>query len=168
MKPAIVTALVLFTLVLNGCATMFSKTDYPVSIRSEPTKMDVIVTRSDGNTVHKSTTPTTITLTARKAYFKGENYTIKLMRDDKVVGTTSLNARVDGWYFANLALGGLIGMLIVDPITGAMWSLDTDIVVADDTALAESSEEEPILKIMSLDEVPLNERDSLVRINSGE
>jgi hypothetical protein len=37
--------------------------------------------------------------------------------------TTWINARIDGWYFANLFLGGWIGMLLVDPLTGAMWKI---------------------------------------------
>jgi hypothetical protein len=31
---------------------------------------------------------------------------------------------VDGWYFGNLLFGGLIGLLIVDPATGAMYKLE--------------------------------------------
>jgi len=30
---------------------------------------------------------------------------------------------VDGWYFGNVLFGGLIGILIVDPATGAMYTL---------------------------------------------
>ena len=33
-------------------------------------------------------------------------------------------ASVSGWYFGNLVFGGLIGMLIVDPLTGAMYNLE--------------------------------------------
>jgi hypothetical protein len=31
---------------------------------------------------------------------------------------------MDGWYIGNILFGGLIGILIVDPLTGAMWKLD--------------------------------------------
>lgn len=30
---------------------------------------------------------------------------------------------MDGWYVGNIIFGGLIGLLLVDPITGAMWKL---------------------------------------------
>ena len=30
---------------------------------------------------------------------------------------------MDGWYIGNILFGGLIGMLIVDPATGAMYNL---------------------------------------------
>lgn len=33
------------------------------------------------------------------------------------------DSSLSGWYFGNMILGGLIGMLIVDPLTGAMYNL---------------------------------------------
>lgn len=30
---------------------------------------------------------------------------------------------MNGWYIGNLLFGGIIGLLIVDPATGAMWTL---------------------------------------------
>lgn len=35
---------------------------------------------------------------------------------------------LDGWYFGNILLGGFLGMVIIDPATGAMWELDTEYV----------------------------------------
>jgi hypothetical protein len=35
----------------------------------------------------------------------------------------NLHSSVSGWYFGNVVFGGLIGMLIVDPLTGAMYNL---------------------------------------------
>ena len=34
------------------------------------------------------------------------------------------DAYLNGWYIGNVVFGGLIGLLIVDPETGAMWRLD--------------------------------------------
>jgi hypothetical protein len=38
----------------------------------------------------------------------------------------SVDCNVNGWYIDNNLFGGLIGMLIVDPITGAMYKLSPD------------------------------------------
>ena len=50
-----------------------------------------------------------------------------------------ISARIGGWYaFGNLLFGGLIGYLIVDPITGAMWTLtptEINAVLGSQTAL---------------------------------
>lgn len=151
------------TLILSGCATIFSEVDYPVTIRSQPSQMVVIVERSNGHVTHKVTTPITITLSAKKDFFKGEDYTIKLMRDNKVVGQTSLYSGVDGWYFANLVHGGLLGMLIIDPLTGAMWELPENVLVTENLNI--STQDDPTLRITTFDEVPEEDRDLLVRID---
>ena len=44
----------------------------------------------------------------------------KIGFEDKVI---SIESSMDGWYIANILFGGLIGMLAVDPATGAMWKL---------------------------------------------
>jgi hypothetical protein len=41
--------------------------------------------------------------------------------------TLGLEPTIDGWYFGNILFGGLIGMLIVDPLTGAMYCLPTEV-----------------------------------------
>ncbi len=37
-----------------------------------------------------------------------------------------LEAGVNGWYFGNIIFGVLLGILIVDPATGAMWKIHQD------------------------------------------
>lgn len=43
--------------------------------------------------------------------------------DEKIVPITF---KIDGWYFGNILIGGVLGMLIVDPATGAMWKIETE------------------------------------------
>ncbi|AXO88710.1 hypothetical protein DZC75_12155 [Pseudomonas parafulva] len=40
-----------------------------------------------------------------------------------------LDSTISGWYWGNILLGGVIGMLIVDPLTGAMYKLPQDVTV---------------------------------------
>ena len=37
-----------------------------------------------------------------------------------------IHSTINGWYFGNLLLGGVIGMVVVDPLTGAMYTLSPD------------------------------------------
>lgn len=30
---------------------------------------------------------------------------------------------ISGWYFANIVLGGALAMVVIDPLTGAMYNL---------------------------------------------
>lgn len=62
-----------------------------------------------------------------------------------------VNYKLNGWYFGNLLLGGVIGMLIVDPATGSMWKLDTPPLSV--TLLKPTAMIEPALKILAIDEV---------------
>lgn len=159
--------LVLSFVVLSGCASLFSKSDYPVSIRSEPSQMTVAIRRSDGEIVHSATTPTTVTLSAKKGYFQGESYMIELMRDGVVVGRTKLNSRIDGWYFVNLVqvtpTRALLGLLIIDPLTGNMWSLKKEAVVTEQSPVG-VEEDEPTLRIATLQSLPEKDRSHLVKI----
>jgi hypothetical protein len=39
----------------------------------------------------------------------------------------TVDTRLNGWYIGgNLVFGGLVGWLIVDPLTGAMWTIDNN------------------------------------------
>lgn len=44
-------------------------------------------------------------------------------------GITKIQAEIDPWYFGNFLFGGIVGLLIVDPATGAMWELPDRVFV---------------------------------------
>ncbi|WP_174263189.1 CsgG/HfaB family protein [Citrifermentans bemidjiense] len=61
---------------------------------------------------------------------------------------------MNGWYWGNIVFGGVIGLLIVDPATGAMWKMDDTLmvplsptVVAKAPAPAAAGAKEPEVKI---------------------
>ena len=147
--------------VCTGCATMFSDVNYPVMIESNPSSMLIHVLDDEGKLIHQGTTPTSVTLSSSQGYMKGASYTINLMRDGKVIGTNSMRSEIDGWYWANLVLGGLLGMLVVDPLTGKMWSLDTEVFVSETYASISPNE----LHILDVNEIPENQREYLIALN---
>ena len=108
---------------LSGCASIVTDTTHPVTINSLPNKADFIVTNQHGKTVQSGRTPATITLKPSSEYFKGEKYTLKFQKDGYGTQSTPLNAQLNNWYWGNLLFGGFPGMFIVDPLTGAMWTL---------------------------------------------
>lgn len=74
---------------------------------------------------------------------------------------------MNGWYFGNLLLGGAIGMLIVDPITGAMYRFRDKEVQATLSQATGFNLETPAsngLRIVSLDQVPGQLRPLLVKV----
>lgn len=109
---------------LAGCASIVSKSEWPVTIASNPPGASVSIRNNSGQEIHKGTTPTTLTLSSRGGYFSPAKYTVAFEKDGFVTSSMPMNSHLNGWYWGNIVFGGLIGMLIVDPATGAMWKLD--------------------------------------------
>ena len=125
MKNFVVVVMLVFMLVFGqGCASIVSSSEWPVTIQSNPTGQSVVVKDEEGVSIHNGTTPMTVTLSSHEGYFCGADYTI-----DCNGNSTPLNSRLNGWYAGNIIFGGLIGILIVDPLTGAMWRLPKTVVV---------------------------------------
>jgi hypothetical protein len=114
--------------------------------------------------VASGVTPATIVLPASEGYFQPAKYTIEYKRKG-VMQSVPLTAKIDGWYFGNLLFGGvIIGMLIVDPATGAMWRLN-DTAVATFQQTADSTSGQRALRIVNIDKVPMKYRGQLLALN---
>lgn len=112
-----------------SCASIVSKTQYPVTISSNPSGALYTIKKSNGMFVAQGVTPNTVKLRSSFGYFKPAKYNIDFTHNG-ITQSIPLEASINGWYFGNLISWGIIaGMLIVDPLTGAMWRLD-------DTAIA--------------------------------
>jgi hypothetical protein len=163
MKTHIAFLLVVAAVVLAGCASIVSKSEYPVAITSNPIGADFVVKRANGIPVASGVTPATITLSASDGYFKPARYTVEFRRKG-VVQSVPLTAKIDGWYFGNIIFGGIIvGMLIVDPATGAMWAL-TDTVVATFQQTADVAPGRRVLRIADINSLPMKYRGQLVAL----
>jgi hypothetical protein len=113
-------------LCLCGCASIVSHSTWPVTFNSNPTGAEVTVTDSVGKQ-QRGTTPLTLKLNSKKAFFAPARYDIEAKIDGYSTTEAHLTAGINGWYFGNIALGGGFGMIVggifVDPATGAMWKL---------------------------------------------
>jgi len=163
MKNHITSSVVLASIVLAGCASIVSKSEYPVAITSNPIGADFVVKRTNGMAVASGITPATIVLPASEGYFKPARYSIEFKRKG-IVQSVPLTAKIDGWYFGNLLFGGVIvGMLIVDPITGAMWRLD-DTAIATFQQTADAAPDQRALRIVDIDSLPMKYRGQLIAL----
>lgn len=147
---------------MTACCSIVSKSTYPVTISSNPPGANFTLKKVNGLAMATGVTPATITLNSSSGYFQPAKYVIEFSRKG-VTQTVPINATINGWYFANLLFGGLIGLLIVDPATGAMWRLD-DNVIATFNQTAEVSHHSGV-RIVALDQVPLSMRKHLVALN---
>lgn len=132
----------LSTWAIAGCATIVSDSSYPLAVNSMPDGAYFTVTDRDGIEVNRGTTPQTVELKAGGGYFKAQTYTIVLSKEGFEDQIVSVRSSMDGWYWGNILIGGLIGMLIVDPITGAMYKLPETVAINMDGTPVEDPEAE--------------------------
>ena len=116
-------SIILLSSFLTGCASIVGQSIFPVTINSNPTGANITVSDEHGLVMLNGVTPTTMTLQAGESYFHAKTYQIKFSKLGYGDQTVLLKADLDGWYFGNILFGGLIGILMVDPITGKMWKL---------------------------------------------
>ncbi len=103
-----------------------SKSNWPVNVQSNPTGAKCVISKANGTQLHAGETPITLNLEASNGYFSPAKYNVKCMKEGYLPSSLEFSADLNaGWYIAgNLFFGGLIGWLIVDPATGAMWKID--------------------------------------------
>lgn len=70
--------------------------------------------------------------------------------------------KLNGWYFGNLLIGGFLGMLIIDPATGAMWKLDTPPISV--SLNKPTASIEPTLQILDIRNASADVKALMVRI----
>jgi len=116
--------LLLLSIVAASCASIVSKSSYEVRIASSPEEAKVQVIDRKGREIFNGTTPTQVVLKCGSGYFKKAIYTVRYTKPGYLSKDITISSDINGWYFGNIVFGGLIGFLIVDPATGAMYKLD--------------------------------------------
>jgi len=149
------------SLLLSSCASIVSRPSRDVSIQSTPSGLSFSVINKRGETIYSGTTPQVVNLSARGGYFVPAKYTVQVSRSGKVVGTQQVTAGINGWYAGNIILGGLVGLLIVDPLTGAMYRMPATISVNGGSLAADAPRS---LTVAGIDTLTPEQRASLVRL----
>jgi hypothetical protein len=153
MKTKILSLVSVFA--LSACATIVGSTSQPVTFKTSPEGAAFSIVNRAGEKVHSGTTPATITLKKGAGYFKAESYTVRYEMPGYEPKEFVVAGNVNGWYFGNIIFGGvIIGMLIVDPSTGAMFTLNDEVAnqTLTPTSVKTSSLDES-LKIVTVDAV---------------
>lgn len=168
LKPLLFGPLVGSILILNSCASIVSKSNYPLQINTEPSESQIVIKDASGTDVYKGTSPAVVQLKAGAKYFKKAGYVVNITKDGYLPQTVPVNFRLDGWYFGNIVFGGLIGMLIVDPASGAMYKIETDNLniklLEGQSSTSISTPDSPALKIYDYAKIPDELKGKLVRL----
>lgn len=149
-------------LILSGCASIVSKSNWPFSVQTNPSGARVVITNKKGIEVFSGRTPAAMRLKSGAGFFAKEAYTISLAMDGYETKKINIESKINGWYFGNVLIGGLIGLLIIDPATGAMYRLESDGISED---MLKSSSTQATLKIIDKSAIPQSWKQHLVKIN---
>lgn len=124
LRPAVNAALALTLAVsMTGCASIFSGGSKKVTFNSNPPGAQVRVVNEKGQQVAALVTPGVARLDRGAGFFSGANYVANIEKSGYQPQKVSINPTLNGWYIGNLVFGGIIGLFIVDPATGAMFNL---------------------------------------------
>jgi hypothetical protein len=162
MKQVILAAAL--AVALSGCATLFNGQSQAITITSAPEGAQVTVSNRAGQRVHVGETPVTLTLKRGAGYFKSEVYTLAFSKPGYADQQMTIRGSTSGWYFGNILLGGLIGMLAVDPATGAMYSLPKSVTASLEAQDTVGAIDEARLQIVSMESLSAEQRAQAVRL----
>ncbi len=118
--------LLLAMVTLSGCASIIAGGHRDINIKSTPPEATVAIQdRESKQVVHKGQTPLIVPLSTRGGYFKSKQYDVTLSKEGYADKIINIDSFLSGWYAGNIILWpvAVIGGLIIDPLTGAMWSL---------------------------------------------
>jgi len=113
---------------IGGCASIVSNSKPKVNIYALPQVTTYTIKDSAGKVLLTGQTPGAALLETSRGYFKRESYSITFSADGYSESTQALKPTISGWYWWNILLGGAVGMLIVDPLTGAMYTLPDEVI----------------------------------------
>lgn len=157
-------SLFLAVIFLSGCASIIEGSSQDLRVTSDPDGATVVIARANGSEVFRGTTPATASLPTGNGFFSGAEYFVTISADGFEPQTIRVGTNVSGWYlFGNIFVGGLLGWVVVDPATGAMWNLETTHVSGALGAVGTGQQSD--IRIVLLDEVPIELRSGMKPIS---
>ncbi len=111
--------------VFSGCASLMNTPIQNVRIESEPNNLNYVITNQRGEEIRSGTTPDSVALRTSDGLFQKSRYYVTVENTANQTQTNKLDGKITGWYWVNLisSIPGMIGLFIIDPFTGAMFTL---------------------------------------------
>ena len=153
-----------FIIIMTGCASIVSKSSWPITINSSPSEAKISITDKKGIEIYTGSTPATLKLKSGAGFFSKARYQVTFQKtgyDKKVV---PVEFKLNGWYFGNILIGGPLGLLIIDPVTGAMFKLDTEFLNETLTKSVTSVDAKEI-KLLDINKIPMEWHNHLVLVS---
>lgn len=151
-------------IIMSSCASIFSTGVYQVHVKSYPSEAKVTITDRRGIVCYNGQTPANVFLKASNGFFRRGIYNIKFEKEGYTSHDYQVYASIDGWYFGNLLFGGILGMLVIDPATGAMFKIN-ERFVEQKLYPVYSQEDSNTLQIIDIEDIPEDYKEYLTPIN---
>lgn len=114
-KGAACSLMILMLILISGCASIFSGNASMLNIMTFPDNAKVTIKGSQSGEKLVEYTPCNLTLN------KGSDYMVKIEYAGYQSENIIIRREIAGWFWGNIFLGGVIGMLI-DYSTNNMWT----------------------------------------------
>lgn len=150
------------SILFASCASIVSKSSYPISINSAPSEAQIVIKDKKGIEIFSGQTPATLKLKSGSGFFGKARYQVTFNKSGYQTKTVPVEFKLNGWYFGNLLFGGVLGMLIIDPATGAMYKIETEFL--NETLLPAKTTASNELRVYNLDEIPTEWKKHLVSL----
>lgn len=112
------------SLLFSGCASIVGQKLHTVTFDTDPSPASMTVKDAAGTVLYNGTSPYTMVVRASAGYFQKAEYVMSAKAEGRKASARTVLPSISGWYWGNIVFGGLIGWFIVDPLTGAMYTLE--------------------------------------------
>ena len=166
MKQISAIALSAVFLMTTGCASVVSKSSWPITINSMPENARISISDKKGVEIYTGQTPATLKLRSGSGFFSRARYQVKFEKEGYQSRTLPVEFKLNKWYFGNLIVGGVLGLLVIDPATGAMYKLENKYInetLIKNSAIV-STESPEQLKVYGINEIPQDWKNHLVKL----
>lgn len=150
------------SILFTSCASIVSKSSYPISINSAPSEAQIVIKDKKGIEIFSGQTPATLKLKSGSGFFGKARYQVTFNKSGYQTKTVPIEFKLNGWYFGNLLFGGVLGMLIIDPATGAMYKIETEFL--NETLLPTKTTASNELRVYNIGEIPAEWKNHLVSL----
>jgi len=113
---------------LTSCASVVRGSKENFTFLSNPEGAKLEIFDQNNMLVANVTTPAQIALKKGAGFFKGQTYSVKVTKEGYKPSSFRIdnNVNIGAYVIGNIFLGGVLGILVIDPITGAMWNLEAN------------------------------------------
>jgi hypothetical protein len=151
-------------LLLTGCASIVSKTSWPITINSSPSEAKISIKDKKGIEIYTGSTPATLKLKSGAGFFSKARYQVTFEKAGFEKKVVPVEFKLNGWYWGNIIFGGPLGLLIIDPVSGAMFKLETEFLNETLTKSVASVDTKE-LQLLDINDIPAEWKNHLILVS---